>query len=174
MGASYVNGIQSQGVSACPKHFACNNQEVRRTKNDSRVSQRALREIYLKGFEICVKESKPLNIMTSYNKINGVWSHYNYDLVTTILRGEWNYEGNVMTDWWMQKSSSPEFPLIKDNAYRVRAQVDVYMPGDKYGTKKYKSDGTLLKTFGTAGGITRAELERTAKNVLNLVLKLKY
>ena len=174
MGAAYVNGIQSNGVSACPKHFACNNQEVNRTKNDSRVSQRALREIYLKGFEICVKESNPLNIMTSYNKINGVWSHYNYDLVTTVLRGEWGYTGNVMTDWWMQKSASPEFPIIKDNAYRVRAQVDVLMPGDKFGTKKYKSDGTLLKTLGKADGITRAELERTAKNVLNFVLKLKY
>ena len=174
IGAAFVNGIQSAGVSACPKHFACNNQEVRRTKNDSRVSQRALREIYLKGFEICIKESKPLNIMTSYNKINGVWSHYNYDLVTTVLRKEWRYEGSVMTDWWMQKSKSPEFPIIKDNAYRVRAQVDVYMPGDKFGTKRYKSDGTLLPTISKPNGITRAELERTAKNVLNLVLKLKY
>lgn len=174
MGAAYVNGIQSNGVSACPKHFACNNQEVNRTKNDSRLTQRALREIYLKGFEICVKESSPMNIMTSYNKINGVWSHYNYDLVTTVLRGEWGYTGSVMTDWWMQKSASPEFPIIKDNAYRVRAQVDVLMPGDKFGTKKYKSDGTLLPTLGKEDGITRAELERTAKNVLNLVLKLKY
>lgn len=174
MGAAYVNGIQSAGVSACPKHFACNNQEVRRTKNDSRVSQRALREIYLKGFEICVKESAPLNIMTSYNKINGVWSHYNYDLVTTVLRGEWGYTGNVMTDWWMQSSKSPEFPVIKDNAYRVRAQVDVYMPGGKRGAKKYKSDGTLLATLNKPYGISRGELERTAKNVLNLVIKLKY
>lgn len=173
MGAAYVNGIQTNGVSACPKHFACNNQEVRRTKNDSRVSQRALREIYLKGFEICVKESKPLNIMTSYNKINGVWSHYNYDLVTTVLRKEWGYEGNVMTDWWMQKSASPEFPSVKDNAYRVRAQVDVLMPGGKHSAKKYKSDGTLLATIGKTDGITRAELERTARNVLNLVLKMK-
>lgn len=173
MGAAYVNGIQKNGVSACPKHFACNNQEVCRTKNDSRVSQRALREIYLKGFEICIKDSRPLNIMTSYNKINGVWSHYNYDLVTTVLRNEWGYDGNVMTDWWMQKSSSPEFPLIKDNAYRVRAQVDVLMPGGKRTSKKYKSDGTLLATIGKTGGITRAELERTARNVLNLVLKIK-
>lgn len=173
MGAAYVNGIQTNGVSACPKHFACNNQEVRRTKNDSRVSQRALREIYLKGFEICVKESRPLNIMTSYNKINGVWSHYNYDLVTTVLRKEWGYEGNVMTDWWMQKSASPEFPSIKDNAYRVRAQVDVLMPGGKHNAKKYKSDGTLLATIGKTDGITRAELERTARNVLNLILKIK-
>lgn len=173
MGAAYVNGIQTNGVSACPKHFACNNQEVRRTKNDSRVSQRALREIYLKGFEICVKESKPLNIMTSYNKINGVWSHYNYDLVTTVLRKEWGYEGNVMTDWWMQKSASPEFSSVKDNAYRVRAQIDVLMPGGKHNAKKYKSDGTLLATIGKTDGITRAELERTARNVLNLILKIK-
>lgn len=174
MGVAYVRGIQSAGVSACPKHFACNNQEVRRTKNDSRVSQRALREIYLKGFEICVKESSPLNIMTSYNKINGVWSHYNYDLVTTVLRGEWGYTGNVMTDWWMQSSKSPEFPIVKDNAYRVRAQVDVYMPGGKRTDKKYKSDGTLLASLNKPYGISRAELERTAKNVLNLVLQLKY
>lgn len=174
MGGAYVSGIQSNGVSACPKHFACNNQETRRTKSDSRLSQRALREIYLKGFEICVRESKPLNIMTSYNKINGVWSHYNYDLVTTVLRKEWGYQGNVMTDWWMQKSKSPEFPNIRDNAYRVRAQVDVLMPGGKRTAKSYKSDGTLLKTLGRKNGITRAELERSAKNVLSLVLKLKY
>ena len=174
MGTAYIRGVQSAGASACPKHLACNNQEKNRTKNDSRVSQRALREIYLKGFEIAVKEGKPLNIMTSYNKVNGVWSHYNYDLVTTVLRGEWGYDGCVMTDWWMQKSASPEFPKIKDNAYRVRAQVDVLMPGGTYKVKRYVSDGTLLPTLGKEGGITRAELERTAKNVLRLVLKLKF
>lgn len=173
MGAAYIRGVQSAGASACPKHFACNNQETHRTKTDTRISQRALREIYLKGFEIAVKESKPLNIMTSYNKINGVWNHYNYDLVTTVLRGEWGYDGCVMTDWWMQKSASEEFPKIRDNAYRVRSQVDVLMPGGKYGVKRYVSDGTLLPTLGKEGGITRAELERTAKNVLNLALKLK-
>ena len=171
--AAFVRGIQSQGVSACPKHFACNNQEMRRTHNDSRVSQRALREIYLKGFEICVKEAKPLNIMTSYNKINGVWSHYNYDLVTTVLRGEWGYDGNVMTDWWMRKSKSPEFPQIKNNAYRVRAQVDVLMPGLISRTDRlHKPDNSLLKGIDTENGITRAELERTAKNVLTLALRL--
>lgn len=173
--AAYVKGVQSQGVSACPKHFACNNQETMRTVNDSIVSQRALREIYLKGFEICVKESKPLNIMTSYNKINGVWSHYNYDLATTLLRGEWGYDGNVMTDWWMQRATSPEFDEISDNAYRVRSQVDVLMPGGiKHTERKYKVDGSLLKTIGKKDGITRGELERTAKNVLNLIIKLKF
>lgn len=172
--AAMVNGVQSKGVSACPKHFACNNQEVNRNYNDSRVSERALREIYLKGFEICIKESAPHCIMTSYNKINGVWSHYNYDLATTVLRGEWKYKGLVITDWWMRKSASPEFPAICDNAYRVRAQVDVFMPGNMtFAAKKYTSDGTLLKTLGEEGGITLGEIQRTAANTLKNVLILK-
>lgn len=170
--ASAVLGIQSRGASACPKHFAANNQETNRNKNDSRVSERALREIYLKGFEIMIKRAHPMNIMMSYNKINGVWSHYNYDLATTVLRGEWKYDGNVLTDWWMRKSASPEFPSMRDNAYRVRAQVDVLMPGNmgRVGNN-YVSDGTLLETLGTFCGITRAELERTARNVLTFTLK---
>ncbi len=175
MASAYVKGIQASGGSACPKHFACNNQESHRTINDSIVSQRALREIYLKGFEICVKEAKPLNIMTSYNKINGVWSHYNYDLVTTVLRKEWGFEGSVMTDWWMRHSQSHEFPNLRDNAYRVRSQVDVYMPGSfKRTEKKYKPDKSLLETVGLKNGITRGELERSAYNVLNMITKLKY
>ena len=169
--AAAVRGIQAGGASACPKHFACNNQEVNRNHNDSRVSQRALREIYLKCFEICVKEGKPLNLMTSYNKVNGVWSHYNYDLATTILREEWGYEGNVITDWWMRSSRSPEFPNIRDSAYRVRAQVDVLMPGGaSYGVRKYVFDKDILSTLGQPGGITRAELQRSAGNVLRFAL----
>lgn len=175
MAAAFVRGIQSSGGSACPKHFACNNQESSRTINNSIVSQRALREIYLKGFEICVKEAKPLNIMTSYNKINGVWSHYNYDLATTVLRKEWGFDGCVMTDWWMKHSTSHEFPNLRDNAYRVRSQVDVYMPGSfKRTEKKYKPDNSLLETIGLKNGITRGELERSAINVLNMILKLEY
>lgn len=175
MAAAFVRGIQSSGGSACPKHFACNNQESSRTINNSIVSQRALREIYLKGFEICVKEAKPLNIMTSYNKINGVWSHYNYDLATTVLRKEWGFDGCVMTDWWMKHSASHEFPNLRDNAYRVRSQVDVYMPGSfKRTEKKYKPDNSLLETIGLKNGITRGELERSAINVLNMILKLEY
>ena len=175
MAASVVRGVQSTGKASCPKHFACNNQEVKRNTNDSRVDERALREIYLRNFEICVKEAKPLTIMTSYNKINGVWSHYNYDLVTTVLRKEWGFTGMVMTDWWMQHSASPEFPNLSDNAYRVRAQVDVHMPGDfNFRAKTYRVDGSLLKTLGEPDGITLGELQRTAKNVLSLILKLKF
>ena len=173
MACAFVDGVQKNGKAACPKHFACNNQETNRNYNDSRLSQRALREIYLKGFEICVKESKPLNIMTSYNKINGVWSHYNYDLATTVLRDEWGYDGLVITDWWMRKSKSPEFPNIKTHAYRVRAGVDVFMPGNHSRTSgKYKSDGTLLATLNKNDGITRGELERTAKRTLKICLAI--
>ena len=167
--AAAVRGLQSNGVSACVKHFACNNQEFRRSTNDSRVSERALREIYLKGFEICVKEAAPQNIMTSYNKINGVHGHYQYELCTTILRGEWHYDGCVMTDWWMRSQKSPEFPKLRDNAYRVRAQVDVLMPGGKR-VGKQKPDKTLLKTYGKKDGITLGEMQRTAKNVLRFCM----
>lgn len=169
MAAAAVDGLQRTGVSACPKHYACNNQEYNRNHNDSRISERALREIYLKGFEICVKTAAPDFIMTSYNKINGVWGHYNYDLCTTILRGEWNYRGCVMTDWWMRSSKSPEFPQMCDNAYRVRAQVDVLMPGGKRAGRQ-KPDGTLLETYGKPDGITLGELQRTAKNVLSVAM----
>ena len=170
--AAVVRGIQSGGASACPKHFACNNQEYRRNTNDSVVSQRALREIYLKGFEICVKEAQPKTLMTSYNKINGVWGHYHYDLVTTILRGEWDYQGNVITDWWMQPSRSPEFPAMRDQAYRVRAGVDVLMPGGRYIPIR-KPDGTLLKTYGKPEGITLGEMQLCAKHVLQCVMDVK-
>ena len=170
--AAYITGVQSSGASACPKHFACNNQERLRIYNDSRLSERALREIYLKGFRIAVTEGKPLNIMTSYNKINGVWGHYNYDLCTTVLRGEWGYDGCVMTDWWMRYAKSPEFPGVRDNAYRVRAQVDVLMPGGKR-TGKHRPDGTLTASLGKEGGMTRGELVRTAANVIRMLSRLK-
>ena len=174
MAAAIVRGVQSTGLSACPKHFACNNQEVNRKKNDSILSERALREIYLKGFEICVAESAPRNLMTSYNKINGVWGHYHFDLVQTILRGEWGYEGNVMTDWWMQYSSSPEFPKLKGNGYRVRAGVNVLMPGSRsFLSVRQKPDNTLLSTYKKPQGITLGEMQRNAAQVLQCVMDLK-
>ena len=169
-----VKGLQSQGVSACVKHFACNNQELNRNRCDSVVSERALREIYLKGFEICLKQAKPLTLMTSYNRVNGVWSHYNYDLVQTIAREEWGYEGMVMTDWWMQYGASPEFPKVTGNGYRVRGRVNVLMPGSrKFQDHSDKPDKTLLATYGKKNGITLGELQENAKYVLNCVMKLK-
>ena len=169
--AAAVRGLQSQGVAACIKHFACNNQEYNRNHNDSRLSERALRELYLKGFELCIKEADPVYVMTSYNKINGVWGHYHYDLCTTVLRGEWNYNGCVMTDWWMRRSKSPEFPALRNNAYRVRAQVDILMPGAGHLRKNPRSDKTLLQSYGKQDGITLGELQRTAMNVLRAVMR---
>ena len=112
--------------------------------------------------------------MTSYDKINGVWSHYNYELCTDILRGEWGFDGCVMTDWWMRYAPSPEFPDINGNAYRVRSQVDVLMPGGKTAiSKSAEPDGTLLATYGQKDGITLGEMQRCAENVLKLCMDLK-
>ena len=166
--AAAVKGIQSAGVSACPKHFACNNQEFNRNNHDARVSERALREIYLKGFEICVREANPHCIMTSYNKINGVWAHYHFELVRGILRGEWGFGGCVMTDWWMKSARCPEYPKLKDNAYRIRAGVNVLMPGGDYIGKR-KPDGTVRAAM-KKDGLTMAELRRNAEEVLSFVL----
>ena len=99
MAAAYVRGIEAEGVSGCPKHFAANNQEMRRMATDSVVDERTLREIYLTGFEIAVKEGRPGCIMTSYNMINGEYANENGHLLSDILRGEWGYEGAVVTDW---------------------------------------------------------------------------
>ena len=166
--AAAVKGLQGEGVSACPKHFACNNQEFNRNSHDARVSERALREIYLKGFEICVREANPHCIMTSYNKVNGVWSHYHFDLVRGILRGEWGFGGCVITDWWMKSARCPEDPRLKDNAYRIRAGVNVLMPGGGHLGKR-KPDGTVRKAY-KKGALTLGELRRNAEEVLAFVL----
>ena len=118
LAAAYVRGIQEKGVSACPKHFAANNQELRRMATDSIVDERTLREIYLTGFEIAVKEGKPGCIMTSYNKVNGAYANENEHLLMDILRGEWGYDKAVVTDWGgsndhalgVQRGSTLEMP----------------------------------------------------------------
>ncbi|MCD8367564.1 MAG: glycoside hydrolase family 3 C-terminal domain-containing protein [Clostridiales bacterium] len=99
MAAGYIRGIQSKGVSACPKHFAANNTELRRMASDSVVDERTLREIYLTGFEIAVKEGKARSIMSSYNMVNGVYANENYHLLQEILRDEWGFDGFVVSDW---------------------------------------------------------------------------
>ena len=171
--AAMVRGIQSvPGRSACVKHFACNNQEENRNRNDSRLSQRALREIYLRGFEICLRDAAPLCLMTSYNQINGIWGHYQYELVTGILRREWGYDGLVITDWWMQPSADPDFPELWNDAYRLRAQVDVLMPGgNAFGDPTM--DPSALESLRKEKGLTLGEMQRSAKNVLKLCARLK-
>ncbi|MBQ6898864.1 MAG: glycosyl hydrolase, partial [Clostridia bacterium] len=130
MAASFIKGVQSKGIGTSLKHFAANNQETRRMTIDTVADERTLREIYLASFEIAVKEGKPRTVMNAYNKLLGTYCAENEWLLGKVLREEWGFDGVVVTDWWMQKSKSPEFPKLKDNAYRVRAQVDVLMPGN--------------------------------------------
>lgn len=174
LAAAMVRGIQSvPGRAACVKHFACNNQEAGREYTDSRVSQRALREIYLKGFSLCVKEAAPLILMTSYNKINGTWGHYHRQLVTRLLREEWGYRGLVITDWWMRPAQDPDFPALKNDAYRVRAGVDVLMPGG-ISFEDSSGDGSLLESYAQPNGITLGEMQQSALRVLKLCLRLHW
>lgn len=152
--AAYVNGVQSQGVGTSVKHFAVNSQETDRTKTDERVSQRALREIYLRGFEIALKKSKPWTVMSSYNKINGVFSMENYDLLTTVLRDEWGYEGMVVTDWMSQRNTAAE----------VHAGNDLMMPGD---TRQMNDIIEGVKR----GEISMVDLNRNVERVLRYIIK---
>ena len=120
-----------------------------------------------------MKEGRPTFVMTSYNKINGVWAHYNFALVTGVLRGEWGFRGAVMTDWWMKRASSTEFPALRDNAYRVRAGVDVLMPGNMgHAARRYVRDKSLLETLGRPDGITRAELQQAALHTVRAIVCL--
>lgn len=153
MAAAKVRGIQSEGVVATVKHFAANNKETNRRYCDSRVSERALREIYLKGFEIAVKEAAPWSLMTSYNPVNGVRTAENPELLKGILREEWGFDGLVMSDWRNED----------DHAYELPAGNDVRMP---YGNGKRIEEG--LKE----GILTEADINLAVTHILEMLLKI--
>lgn len=151
--SAMVDGIQSQAIGATVKHFACNNKETNRKNSDSRVSERALREIYLKGFEICVKKSQPWVLMTSYNLINGQRASENKELLDGILREEWGYQGVITTDWWTKGEHYKE----------VKAGNDIKM-GTGYPERVLEA---LEK-----GLVTREEIAACARRVLEMILKV--
>ena len=152
--AAYVRGVQSNDVGTSIKHFAYNNQETNRTGNNAIISPRAQREIYLKGFEIAVKESDPWTVMSSYNKINGTYTSQSKDLITTVLRDEWGYKGLVMTDWYGGDNG----------AEQIAAGNDMLQPGTGL---QYKQIMEAIE----AGTLTEAELDICVKRCLELVAR---
>ena len=153
MGAAMIQGIQSQHIGASMKHFCCNNKETNRKDSDSRVSERALREIYLKGFEIAVKEAQPWTIMSSYNLMNGCPTSCNPELLTGILREEWGFEGMVTTDWWNHA----------EHYLETKAGGDIKM-GCGYPERVLEAK--------EKGLITREEMEVCVKRILQMILKV--
>lgn len=169
--AAVVRGIKKGGSAATVKHFAANNQETARHTADAVVSERALREIYLKGFEMAVKEGGAVSIMTSYGPVNGHWTASNYDLNTTVLRGEWGYTGIVMTDWWacmndVVKGGAPSRQLTSS---MVRAQNDLYMVVNNNGAEINSMEDDTPSALAD-GRLTRGELQRSAKNICRFIL----
>ena len=154
MAAAYVRGIQSNGVGVSIKHFAANDQEVNRMNNDSRMDVRTLRELYLKGFEIAVKESNPWTVMSSYNRINGVYTQQNHDLLTTILRDEWGFGGIVMTDWGFKEGT----------VAAVHAGNDLMEPG---------MDMEIQRIIAAVkdGSLAEADLDRNVRHLLEYIVR---
>ena len=152
-GAAMVRGIQSQHIGASVKHFAANNKETNRKDSDSRVSERALREIYLKQFEIIVKESHPYTIMSSYNLLNGIHTSEHKELLTGILRDEWGFDGIVTTDWW----------TFGEHYRETKAGNDIKMAAG-YPER--------IKEAYEKGFITEEEIRRSARRILNMILKI--
>lgn len=167
MAAAQVRGLKSAGVTGSLKHFCGNNQETRRHTSNSIISERALREIYLRGFEIAVKEAKADAVMTTYGPVNGIWTSSNYDLVTDILRKQWGFEGVVMTDWWAYVCREGDKPAKTDFATMVKAQNDLYMvcPDSE---KNEHGDNTVESLHD--GSLTLGELQRCAKNICRFMM----
>ena len=152
--AAYVKGIQSNGVGVSVKHFAGNNQEINRNENDARINPRALRELYLKNFEITIREAKPWTVMSSYNKINGSYTQQSHDLLTGFLRDEWGYQGIVMTDWGNKAGTV--------NA--VKAGNDLMEPGDR-------SESNRVIEAVNNGTLDIADLDRNVRRLLEYIVK---
>lgn len=154
MAAAYIRGIQKNNVGTSAKHFAANNQEINRLENDAQVSNRALRELYLKNFEIAVKEGKPWTVMSSYNKLNGEYTQQKEGLLTTVLRDEWGFDGIVMTDWG-----------CKDNTVKsAKAGNDLMEWGNQVEIDR-------IMAAVNSGEISQEELDRNVRNMLNYIVK---
>lgn len=168
MGAAQVVGMEYAGVTGTIKHFCANNQEIGRHTSESVISERALREIYLKGFEIIIKEGGAYSIMTSYGAMNGLWTSGSYDLCTTILRKQWGYDGLVMTDWWASANVEGGKPSRDNKAPMVIAQNDLYMCVSD-SVSNPENDNVKAKL--EAGEVTRSDLQRNAKNILRFIMR---
>ena len=154
MAAAYVRGVQSNGVGTSIKHYAANNQETNRNEDDAQVSPRALREIYLKNFEIAVKESDPWTVMSSYNKLNGRYTQQDVDLLTTVLRDEWGFKGIVMTDWGNKAGTVTS----------TKAGNDLMEPGNQ-------NEIDRIIAGVQDGTISQEELDRNVRNMLNYIVR---
>lgn len=157
MGTAFVLGVQSQGVGVSAKHFAVNSQESDRTRVDERLSQRALRELYLKGFEMMVRKSNPWTIMSAYNKINGIYAQGNKDLLTNILRNDWGYKGIVETDWIGKRE---DLPVEQE----VAAGNDLMMPG-------YPAQVKDIVNAVKSGKLDVNDVDRNVRRMLEYIVK---
>ena len=166
MAAAELRGLHSSGVTGTIKHFCANNQETNRHFIDSVVSERALREIYLKGFEIAVRDGNADSVMTTYGSVNGLWTAGNFDLNTIILREEWGFKGITMTDWWANVNDRGSEPSRNNLAAMARAQNDLYMVC----ASSSDNEDNIAESLEN-GTLTRAELQRNARNILAFLMK---